>query len=141
MKDDRRRLRRAQLIERIRDTEKRRAAAEAHAAEVARAKLAGISERTLSLGAAYAGRSSIGDGAELRSVVTLSTQLHALGITAARQADRARVAADAKMADLASADRRHKRAEEERQGLARQLREQQERAEIPLGRQTGTVLD
>lgn len=141
MKDDRRRLRRAHLIERIRETDKRRAATAAHAAEVARAKLAGISERTLSLGEAYAGRSSIADGAELRSVVALSTQLHALGVTAARQADRARLEADTKMAELASADRRHKRAGEERRGLIRQLLDQQQRAEIPLGGQTGTDLD
>ena len=84
MKDDRNRLRRAKLIERVRRTEKQRAAADAFAAEARRAKLAGISERTFRLGQAYAARETIGDGAELRSVVALSTQLHALGVTAAR---------------------------------------------------------
>lgn len=120
MKDERHKLRRAKLIERVRQAERQRAAAEAFAAEATRARLAGISERTASLGQAYAGRSAA-DGAELRGVVALSAQLHALGITAARQADHARVEADAKLTDLASADRRHKRAEEERRDLAKRL--------------------
>ena len=42
MKDDRARLRRAKLIERVRGVEQRRAAADAFAAETRRAKLAGI---------------------------------------------------------------------------------------------------
>ena len=90
MKDDRAKLRRAKLIERVRRIDKQRAAADAFAAEAERARLAGISERTLLLGQAYAGREAIGDGAELRGVVALSAQLHALGVTAARQADHAR---------------------------------------------------
>ena len=105
------------------------------------AKLAGISERTLLLGQAYAGRSAIADGAELRGVVALSGQLHALGLTAARQADDARQEADARLAELASADRRHKRAEEDRQGLARQLGERAMRDELPLTRLSGTNLE
>jgi hypothetical protein len=141
MKDDRNRLRRAKLIERVRRTEKQRAAADAFAAEARRAKLAGISERTFLLGQAYAGREAIGDGAELRSVVALSTQLHALGTTAARQADSARIEADAKLAQLASADRRHKRADEERRGLAQRLAERAMRPELPHTRPSGTDLE
>lgn len=141
MKDDRAKLRRAKLIERVRRAEKRRVGAEAFAAEARRAKLAGISERTLRLGQAYAGRSSIADGAELRSVVALSAQLHSLGLTAARQADHARLEADARLADLASADRRHKRAEEERRGLAKRLDEHATRHEPPLSRPSGTDLE
>jgi hypothetical protein len=141
MKDDRNTLRRAKLIERVRRTEKQRAAADAFTAEARRAKLAGISERTYMLGQAYAAREQIGDGAELRSVVALSTQLHALGVSAAQQADRARLEADAKLADLASADRRHKRADEERRGLARRLAERATRPELPHTRPTGTDLE
>src|SRR5690606_31737133 len=103
MTDDRAKLRRARLIERVRRTDKHRAAAEAHTAEAARARLAGISERTLLLGQAYAGREAIADGAELRSVVALSGQLHVLGVTAARQADHAQREADVRLAELASA--------------------------------------
>ena len=141
MKDDRGKLRRAKLIERVRRTEKCGVAADAFAAEAKRAKLAGISERTLLLGQAYAGRSAIADGAELRSVVALSAQLHSLGLTAARQAHHARQEADAKLADLASADRRHKRAEEERRGLATRLSERALRHEPPPTRRSGTNLE
>ena len=141
MKDDRTRLRRAKLIERVRRTEKQRAAADAFAAETRRAKLAGISERTFLLGQAYAARETIADGAELRSVVALSAQLHALGVTAARQADHARREADAKLADLASADRRHKRADEQRRGFAQRLSEQALRHEVPVARPSGTDLE
>lgn len=141
MKDDRNKLRRAKLIERVRRTEKQRAAADAFAAEARRAKLAGISERTFRLGQAYAGRETIGDGAQLRSVVALSAQLHTLGVTAKRQADHAQAEADAKLADLASADRRHKRADEERRGLAQRLAERAMRPELPHTRPTGTDLE
>lgn len=141
MKDDRNKLRRAKLIERVRRTEKQRAAADAFSAEARRAKLAGISERTFLLGQAYATREVIHDGAELRSVVALSAQLRALGVTAARQADHARVEADARLADLASADRRHKRADEEHRGLAQRLSERALRHEPPITKPTGTDLE
>jgi hypothetical protein len=141
MKDDRTTLRRAKLIERVRRIDKQRAASDAFAAEARRAKLAGISERTFLLGQAYAGREAIHDGAELRSVVALSAQLHALGVTAARQADHAQREADAKLADLASADRRHKRADEERRGLAQRLSERALRHEPPVARPSGTDLE
>ena len=141
MKDDGAKLRRAKLIERVRRADKQRVAADAYAAEAKRARLAGISERTLLLGQAYAGRSAIADGAELRSVVALSSQLHALGLTAARQADHAREEADARLADLASADRRHKRAEEKHRGLAASLSERAMRQEPPVARPSGTDLE
>lgn len=141
MKDDRAKLRRAKLIERVRRTDKHHAAAEAFAAEVKRARLAGISERTLLLGQAYSGRAVISDGAELRSVVALSAQLHTLGITAARQADHARREADDRLADLASAERRHKRADEERRGLVNRLSEHAQRHQAAVARPTGTDLE
>ena len=141
MQDDRAKLRRAKLIERVRRADKQRVAADAYAAEAKRARLAGISERTLLLGQAYSGRSTIVDGAELRSVIALSGQLHALGMTAAKQADHAREEADAKLADLASADRRHKRAEETHRGLAAGLNERAMRHEPHLAKQSGTDLE
>lgn len=141
MTADRGRLKRAKLIERVRTAEKRKVAAEAYEAEARRARLAGISERTMLLGQAYSGRSTIADGAELQGVVMLSSQLHALGLTAAKQADHARKEADARLADLASADRRQKRAEEQRRGLARLLDERVNRPVLPVTRQTGTELD
>ena len=141
MRDDQAKLRRAKLIERVRRSEKQRSAADAYLAEVERARLVGISERTLLLGQAYAGRAAIADGDELRSVVALSTQLHALGLTAAQHADHARQEADARLADLAFADRRHKRAEETHRGLATSLRERAIRPEPHLARQSGTDLE
>ncbi|MBO9516529.1 MAG: hypothetical protein J7493_00530 [Porphyrobacter sp.] len=141
MMADRGRLKRAKLIERVRTAEKRKVAAEAYEAEARRARLAGISERTMRLGQAYSGRSAIADGDELRGVVMLSAQLHSLGLTAAKQADHAQKEADARLADLASADRRQKRAEEQRRGLARLLDERVNRPVLPVSRQTGTELD
>jgi hypothetical protein len=141
MKDDRARLHRAKLIERVRGVEQRSAAAEAFAAEARRAKLAGISERTLLLGQAYAERSAIGDGAELRSALVLSTQLHALGLTAARQADHARLEADARLSDFVSADTRHRRAEEERRGLAKRLRDRRHGPDPVPARTSGTEFE
>ena len=141
MKDDRAKLRRAKLIERVRRADKQRVAADAYAAEARRARLASISERTMLLGQAYATRSEIGDGAELRRVVALSAQLHTLGLTAARQADHARQEADARLADLASADRRYKRAEEKRRDLAVQLNERALRQEPLVAKPIGTDLE
>jgi hypothetical protein len=141
MKDDRAKLRRAKLIERVRRTDRHLAAAEAHAAESKRARLAGISERTLRLGQAYSGRAEIGDGAELRGVIALSAQLRALGATAARQAESAQREADARLADLASADRRHKRADEQRRGLAARLAERALHRDPAAARPSGTDLE
>lgn len=141
MRDDRAKLRRAQLIERVRRIDKQRATAEARAAEARRARLAGISERTLMLGQAYSGRAAVVDGGELRSVVALAGQLRALGATAARQADQARREADARLADLASADRRHRRADEQRRGLAERLSEHALRLDQPIPRSSGTDLE
>ncbi|WP_156457507.1 hypothetical protein [Altererythrobacter sp. Root672] len=138
---DRGRLKRAKLIERVRTAEKRKVAADAYEAEARRARLAGISERTMRLGQAYSARSTVADGDELRGVVMLSAQLHALGITAAKQADHAQKEADARLADLASADRRQKRAEEQRRGLARLLDERNNRPVLSTTRQTGTELE
>jgi cytochrome c-type biogenesis protein CcmH/NrfG len=62
-------------------------------------------------------------------------------LTAARQADHARQEADQRLADLAFADRRHKRAEETRRGLATSLTERANRRSRISRGQSGTDLE
>jgi len=136
MADDRRRLRRAQLIERLRTAEHRQAAAQAHEAEEARRKLASLSERTEALARLYA----VGEGtlhaADLRSASLLGAHLRDLGRTAGAQAEHARTHADAKLADLAAADRRRTRAEGERRDLQLAVAERRFAPEPALPRRT-----
>ena len=136
MADDRRRQRRVRLIERLRIAEQRRAAAEAQEAEAVRRRLAHLSERTEALARLYA----IGQGplhaADLRSASLLGTYLRGLGRTASAQSDRARDAADARLADLALAERRRSRAEEDRRAFERALAERRAMPDLPLARRT-----
>ena len=134
MADDRRRLRRASLIERLRTAEHRQAAAQAHEAEGVRRKFTSLSERTDALARIYA----IGEGRlqaiDLRSATLLGAHLRELGETARAQAERARNAADGKIADLATADRRRSRAEDDRRDLQRTLAERRFAVEPALHR-------
>lgn len=134
MADDRRRRRRVQLIERLRIAEQRRAAAQAHEAEAARRKLAHLSDRTVALARLYA----IGEGtlhaADLRSASLLGAHLRGLGRTASAQSERAREAADARLADLAIADRRRSRAEEDRRAFDRALADRRAAPDLPQAR-------
>ena len=141
MTSDKSRLRRAQLIERMRSAEHRQAASEAHRAEAVRQKLQQLSERTRTLSQLYALRDTSRDGADLRSASLLGSHLHDLGATAARQAADARREADDRLADLAVADRRLQKAEEGRRGLTRAIVERTEKGEADLSRKTGTHLD
>ena len=111
MTSDPARLRRARLLERVRMAEQRKAAAEAHRAELVRQKLEQLSERTRTLAQVYALRDCSTDGADLRGATLLGARLHDLGRTAERQADDARRLADDRLADFAIADRRLRRAE------------------------------
>lgn len=141
MTSDRARLRRARLIERMRSTEHRQAAAEAHRAEAVRQKLEQLSERTRTLSQLYALRDTARDGADLRGASLLGSHLHELGATAARQAADARREADQRLADLAAADRRLQKAGEGRRDLARALAERAEKQETVAARKFGTLLE
>lgn len=141
MTSDKARLRRARLIERMRSTEQRQAATEAHRAEAARQKLEQLSERTRALAQLYALRDTSRDGADLRAASLLGSHLHDLGATAARQAADARREADVRLADLAAADRRLQKAGEGRRDLAHAIAERAEKQEAVAARKFGTLLE
>ncbi len=141
MKDDKARLRRVKLIERMRSAEKQQAAAEAHRAEVIRQKLETLSYRTRSMAQLYAIRDHAIDGADLRGASILSTHLRELGRTAEAQAQQARVTADARMADLATAERRRQRAETDRREVHQEIVERLNRPETVPVRKIGTHLE
>ena len=134
MADDRRRLRRAQLIERVRGAEHRQAATLAHEAEGAWRKLNQLSRRTDALAEIYEVGAGTLDAADLRSASLLGAHLRGLGQTASVQAERARTHADAKLGDLATADRRKTRAQDDRRELCRAISEQRFSAELSLAR-------
>lgn len=141
LKDDRARLRRVKLIERMRSAEKQQAAAEAQRAEAIRQKLETLSYRTRSLAQLYAIRDRAHDAADLRSASLLSAHLRELGRTAEAQAEQARHTADARMAELAVAERRRQRAETDRREVHRAILDRLGRPEgVPI-RRTGTHLE
>lgn len=141
MKDDRQRLRRVRLIERLRSTEHRKAAAEAHRAEMVRQKLETLSERTRSLAQLYALRDNASDGADLRAASMLSTHMTELGRTAEKQASDARDAADLRLAELATADRRRRAAEDNRRDLHRAILDRLAKPHSYPARRSGTELE
>lgn len=141
MNNDAARLRRARLIERVRATEKRKAAVDAFQAEAARVKLEQLSERTRSLAQLYSTRDKSHDGADLRSAAILGYHLIELGRNAAQQAGKAQQEADGKLADLAAAERRRQRAEERRKELHRSVIEQLSKPDLPLRGKSGTHLE
>ncbi len=139
--NDRLRLRRARLIERMRSAQRREAAAEVHHAETVRLKLEQLAERTRSLARLYALDDKARDGADLRSASLLRGHLHALGITAMRQSADAQREADIRLADFAAADRRLQKAQDSRRNLDRELADKAAKQECIAARKLGTDLE
>jgi hypothetical protein len=141
MGDDRKRLRRAQLIERVRTAEHRQVALRAFEAEATRCKLEALAMRTQALSVHYAPK---GDGlaaADLRSASLLATHLRSLGRAAGEQARTARHAADGTLTELATAERRRDRAASERRHLHQALLERRSRPDMPLPKRSGTEVE
>ncbi|BBC72151.1 conserved hypothetical protein [Altererythrobacter sp. B11] len=141
MTGERQRLRRVRLIERLRSAEHMQAASEAHLAETTRRKLESLSERTRTLAQVYAQRDQARDGGDLRGASMLSSHMIELGRNAERQAGDARRAADARLAELAMAERKLRRAEDDRRDLTREMLERLARPESVPARRTGTELE
>ncbi|MGC1269994.1 MAG: hypothetical protein WA842_05280, partial [Croceibacterium sp.] len=141
MTEDKRRLKRLRLIERVRSVEQRQAADAAHQAQAVRQRLEQLSEKTRSLAQLYALRDHAGDAAELRSAAVMGVQLRQLGRTADAQAGQARAEAESRMRDLASAERRRQRAEDQRRDAHRALLERLLRPENTPVRKVGTVVE
>lgn len=115
--DERRRLKRARLIERVRTVEKGRAARVSADAEALSARLIGVAERTQVLAAHYAASHGIETGGDLRRAIAMRQQLHALGRTNDTHLAEARRRADTALTELGSAERRRARIEEDRRML------------------------
>ena len=121
MTPERRKLRRAELIQRIRSVERMQSVAAASEAEATRARLFGVAERTRSLAAHYAQREGDIVGADLRSGKAMGDQLQRLTELSERQAEEAELQSQAKREVLAQSDMRLRKAKESRQDLVRQI--------------------
>ena len=123
MSGELRRLARLRRLERLRDIAKRTAAAEAAMAEGALAQLESLAERTRAMAGSYAVRRQASDGAALRQLLCFSEGLKGISQSTASDAVRARAAADAKLAELAQAERRRaatgSRADEQARRMAK----------------------
>jgi len=130
---ERRKLRRAELIQRIRSVERMQSVAAASEAEATRARLFGVAERTRSLAAHYAQREgdivgadlrsgkAMGDQADLRSGKAMGDQLQRLTELSEKQAEEAELQSQAKREVLAQSDMRLRKAKESRRDLVRQI--------------------
>ena len=96
MRPDRRKLKRAQLIQRVRTVERMQSAVAASDAEATRARLSGVAERTRSLAEHYAQRSGDMVAADLRSGKAMSDQLQKLSELSERQAEEAELLSQTK---------------------------------------------
>lgn len=141
MNPDKARLRRVQVIERMRQAEKQAAAAEAHRAELVRQKLETLCLRTRSLAQVYAIRDRAVDAADLRTASIMGLHLRQLGRSAETQAEQARLTADARLSDLATAERRRARAEDDRKLAHRALQDRLSQPETTPVRKIGTHLE
>ena len=121
MKTDPRKLKRAQLLERIRTVERSRSALAASEAEATRRRLFGVAERTRSLARHYAQQDDAMIGTDLRGAKAMQDQLQQLCALSEQHAVEAEQRSDATMDELASAERRMRRAEEDRRSLARAI--------------------
>ncbi|MBX7481877.1 hypothetical protein K3174_04990 [Qipengyuania sp. 6D47A] len=121
MTPERRKLKRAQLIQRIRSVEHMQSAAAASEAEATRARLLGVAERTRSLAAHYAQREGDIVGADLRSGKAMGDQLQKLTELSARQAEEAELHSQARREVLAQSDLRLRKAEEGTRELVRKI--------------------
>ena len=121
MTPERRKLRRAELIQRIRSAERLQSVAAASEAEATRARLFCVAERTRSLAAHYAQREGDIGGAELRSGKAMGDQLQRLTELSEKQAEEAELQSQAKREVLAQSDMRLRKAKESRRDLVRQI--------------------
>ena len=121
MPPDKRKLKRAKLIERVRTVEKSRSALAASEAEALRLRLFGVAERTKSLARYYAEKDDALTGMDLRSGKAMQDQLEHLVAVSSRQAEEAEKRSDATLEELAASERRRKRAEGDRRDLVRAI--------------------
>ncbi len=115
--DDKRRLKRASLVERVRTVEKGRAARASADAEALSSRLSGVAEKTSMLARHYSANNGIETADDLRRQSAMRHQLHALGTMNQSHLQDARRRADAALVELGSAERKRARVETDRRTL------------------------
>ena len=141
MTADQRKLLRLQRLERVRHVAKQAAAAEAARAESTLSQLLALAQRTRGLAADYTVKDSITDGGTLRQVVEFAGGLQNIAARTSGDADTARIAADARLADLATAERRRAAVEERAELQARRIAARDENPALGTRKALGTGLD
>lgn len=121
MTPEHKKLKRAQLIQRIRSVERMQSALAASDAEATRARLFGVAERTRSLAAHYAMREDDAVGADLRSGKAMRDQLQKLSELSEKQAEEAELHSQARREALAQSDLRLRKAGENTRDLVRTI--------------------
>lgn len=121
--DDRKRLARTRLIERVRTIEKSRAVRASADAETLSTRLHGVAQKTQLLATHYAATQGLQTGADLRRQQAMRHQLHGLAAQNEGHLRDARQRADAALAELGSAERKRARIESDRRGLERTMQE------------------
>lgn len=117
--DDRHRLKRAQLVERVRTVEKGRAARASAEAEAISTRLTDVAEKTRLLVSHFAATRHLETADDLRRHAAMRHQLHSLSNLNASHLQDARRRADAAMVELGSAERKRARVESDRRALER----------------------
>ena len=141
MKAERAKLARLRRLEAIRAVAKRTAAGEAAKAEGTLAQLKLLAERTRLLAADYARRDEAADGAGLGRNGQFAGALQQLHASTAGDADKARALADARLAELASAERRRAAVEDRADSQARRIATRDEAPALAPRRKLGTELE
>lgn len=116
-----RKLKRAQLIQRVRAVDRMQSAAAAGEAEAMRSRLAGVAERTRNLASHYADYQGEMVGADLRRGKAMHDQLQKLSELSEKQAEEAQLDSQAKQELFAQSDRRLRKAEENTRDLVRKI--------------------
>lgn len=114
-------VKRARLFERIRTVERSRSALAASEAEETRKRLVGVADRTRTLAQHYAHHEGTMSGTDLRGAKAMQGQLHDLCVLSSQHAQDAEKRSEDTLGELAVAERRLRRAEEERRGLVRKI--------------------
>lgn len=138
---DRKRLIRLQRLEKVRAVARQAAMAEAARAESTLAQLEALAERTRTLAEGYARRSESADGHALRQIGRFAQGLHGIAATTASDTQRARLRADARMAELGLAERRRAAVAERAEAQARALAKAAETPVLGARRAIGTPLE
>lgn len=138
---DRARLVRLRRLEKIRAIAKQTAMAEAAAAESTLGQLLRLSERTRNLAGEYGNRRNAAHGGDLLQQRHFISGLTALSRTTENDARRAQSIADAKLQQLAQAERRRAAIEERAQLQARMLAKSAQSPVLGARKGSGTDLE